>query len=333
DVILTTDPQGNTAAWYTVLYLTAEEVEQVRAMNLRAGFELINASEWDMANLIGFTEAADFLNIEIAAQAIANLDPIQQRENMEQFLAMNLDIVTCQPQDLDIAAATFDPLVDAGTILTFMSNVPTGYTAGVEYVAAITSALVEKGIDAASMLADAMGGQGDVIAITLSAVNFVCNTRDQAFLDTLAERYPGINVVEIGGFQTPAEAGTVTAGLLTRFPNVTGIYVSYSHPALDVLEAVRGLGRDDVKIVTMDLDSTIALDMAMGGNVVGIVVDLPFIMGFGRALLAAYGALDKEAPGFLASPSFKVDSSNLLEAYRLSLGIEAPQEVQDALSR
>lgn len=85
--ITTLDADGNPAAWYTDLSLTKEELEKVRSMNLKACFELINESEWDGANLIGFQEACDAMNIEIVAQGNCNLDPITQKNNMESFMA------------------------------------------------------------------------------------------------------------------------------------------------------------------------------------------------------------------------------------------------------
>lgn len=214
--ITTFGPDGKTATWYTELELTPDELAQVRSMNLTACFELINASEWDNANLIGFTEACEAMNIKIVGQGCCDLDPITQKANMESFAALNPDIVSCQPQDLDVCAPTFDPLWQAGVKLTFMSNVPTGYTAGKEYVGAITDSIVDMGIDSAEMMADAIGGEGDILAITVADVNYVCNTRDQAFLDTIAEKYPNINVVEVGGFSTASEAGQVASALIRR---------------------------------------------------------------------------------------------------------------------
>lgn len=155
ETITTVGPDGSPAAWYTELELTPEELAQVRSMNLTACFELINASEWDNANLIGFQDACEAMNIKIVGQGCCDLDPIQQKTNMESFAALNPDIVTCQPQDLDVCAPTFDPLWQAGVKLTFMSNVPTGYTAGKEYVGAITDSIVDMGIDSAEMMADA----------------------------------------------------------------------------------------------------------------------------------------------------------------------------------
>lgn len=333
--ITTYDPFGEKATWYTELSLTPEEVAQVRAMNLRVGWELINASEWDAANLTGFKEAAALLNMDIVAEANCDLDPVKQKANMEQFAGLDLDIVSCQPQDLDIAAEWFDPLVEQGVKLVFMSNVPTGYEPGKQYVGAITDSLYDMGVDSADMMADSIGGEGKVISIEVAGVNYVCNTRDGAFRDTIAAKYPNIEVVEIGGFQSPDEAGTITSALLTKYPEVKGIYVSYSTPAISVLEAVKALNRTDVKIITMDLDTTASLDLAQGGNISGIAADLPYLMGFGRALIAAYGVLGKECPGncYFTSPSYKGVRDNLAETYLLSFGVPAPDVVLEALKK
>lgn len=333
EVITTFGPDGEVATWYDELHLTAEEVEQVRSMNLRACYELVTESEWSRANLLGFQDAARELNIDVVGIASAELDPIRQKNNMENFAALNCDIITAQPQELDIAASTFDPLVERGVQLVFLSNVPTGYEPGVHYVSALTDSLYDMGVDAADLMAEAIGYEGDIITITVAGVSYVTNTRDAAFKETIEKKYPNIRIVADGGFQGLGEAGTVASGLLTRYPNVKGIYVSFSNPAVSVLEAVRGLGRDDVAIVTMDLDSVAALDMVQDGNVKGIAVDLAYAMGYGRAILGAYGAIGKPAPKYVTSPSFKVTKENLVEGWNLSFGVDPPAEVMRELNR
>lgn len=333
--ITTKGPDGNVATWYTKLSLTPEEVAKVRAMHLRVGWELINTSEWDNANLTGFKEAAAALNMEIVATANGDLDPVKQKADMENFASMKLDVVSAQAWDLDIASQWFDPLVKQGVKLVYMSNVPKGYNPGKQYVGAITDSLYDMGVDSADMMAEALGGSGKILSIEVAGVNYVTNTRDGAFRDTIKSKYPNIKLVEVGGFQKPDEAGTITSALLTKYPDVKGIYVSYSTPAISVLQAVKSMNRKDVKIITMDLDTTASLDMAQGGNIYGIAVDLPYLMGYGRALIAAYGALGKPCPDqcYFTSPSFKSTKANLADAYKLSFGAPAPKEVTDALSK
>ena len=330
--ITTFGPEGGVAAWYDKLELSAAEVTKVRAMNLKAAYEYVTESDWDKANLRGFQDACKLLNISVVGIASAELDPVRQKANMENFMALHPDIITCQPQDLDVAApTTFAPLAKKGVKLVFLSNVPKGFKAGIDYVAGITDSLTDMGYGAADLMAQAIGGKGDIITVVVAGVNYVCNTRDGAFTKRIKEKYPNIKIVEEGGFQAMKEAGPQANGLLTRYPNVKGIYVSFSNPAIDVLEAVHTLGKKGVKIITMDLDTIACVDMAQGGNIYGIVADSPYSMGFGRALLGAYGAIGKPAPKYVASPAQNVTKANVASLWKWSFGENLPDDVQKAL--
>jgi ribose transport system substrate-binding protein len=331
--ITTKGPDGEVATWYTELQLTPEELQKVKEKNARICYETVTDSEWDQANLRGFKAAAESLNMKIVAIANAQLNPTNQKNNMENFVALKPDVINTQPHALKIAAKTFDPLVAQGIKFVFLSNVPEGYTPGKQYVSALTDSLYDMGKDAAVALAKAIGEKGEILSIEVAGVNYVTNTRDGAFRDTIKQKYPNIKIDTVGGFQTPDQAGQVTTGLLTRFPNVKGIYVSFSTPADSVLEGLRSLGRRDVKIVTDDLDSVCALDMARNGNVAAIVEDLAYQMGYGRALLSAYGVINKAAPKYVASPSFTVTRGNLVDGWKLSFGVVPPPDIMKALGK
>nr|WP_309100341.1 substrate-binding domain-containing protein [Fredinandcohnia onubensis] len=333
DVITTKGPDGETATWYDALRLTPDEVQKVRSMKLRAAFEAPTESEWGNANLRGYKAGAEMLGIELAGTAYAELDPSRQKENMESFMALGVDMIDSQPQEIGLAAKTYDPLVEKGIDLTFLSNVPEGYTPGKEYVGALTDSLYDMGVDAADLLAEAIGGEGEILTITVSSVNYVSNTRDNAFKETIEKKYPKIKIVDNGGFELVKDAGNVANGLLTRYPNVKGVYVSFSTPAIEVLEVLRSLGKKDVKVTTMDLDTICTLDMVNDGNIYGIVADLPFAMGYGRAMLGAYGALGKEAPKYITSPSFKITKENVEEGWKMSFGEELPEDIKKALKK
>ncbi len=331
DKITTRGPDGDIATWYDQVQLTPEEVEKVRSMNLTAAYELVTESEWSRANLRGFKDASKELNIEVVGVASAELDPIKQKNNMESFASLDPDIITSQPQEVDLAASTFDPLVEQGVNLVFLSNVPTGYEPGKQYVSALTDSLVQMGKDAADLTADALEGEGEILTITVAGKSYVTNTRDDAYREAIKNNHPGLTIAEDGGFQKMSEAGRIANGLLTRHPEADAIYVSFSTPAVDVLEAVKGLGRDEVDIITMDLESVTALNMARGGNVYGYAIDLAYSMGYARAILGAYGAIDKQAPKYVTSPSYKVTRDNLAEGWRRSFGQQLPEEIKNAL--
>jgi ribose transport system substrate-binding protein len=167
DKITTTGPDGETATWYDAIRLTPDEVQKVRSMNLRAAFEAPTESEWGNANLRGYKAGLDMLGIELAGTAYAELDPSRQKENMESFMALGVDMIDSQPQEIGLAAKTYDPLVKKGIDLTFLSNVPEGYKPGKEYIGALTDSLYDMGVDAADLLAEAIGGEGEILTITV----------------------------------------------------------------------------------------------------------------------------------------------------------------------
>jgi ribose transport system substrate-binding protein len=101
-------------------------------------------------------------------------------------------------------------------------------------------------------------------------------------------------------------------------------------PAQGVLAALNNAGNTSTKLVTLDLDDTIATNMATGGATVGIVCDKAYEFGKAMALSAAYALLDKKAPEFGIVDAVTVTKENLSEGYA-AWHQEVPKAVKDAL--
>ncbi len=247
-------------------------------------------------------------------------------------MAQNPDIIISLAIGPDAGAEAFRPAVDAGVSLVFLSNVPQGYVHGEDYVGIVTDDLAAMGITAADLLADALGGEGEVGFIFHDAAYYVTNQRDQAFKSWIEINYPGMEIVAEQGLADPAAAEEIASALLTRNPDLDGIYAPWSAgPADGVIAALRAAGASDVAVVTMDLDTNVSLDMVEGGNVVGIAADEAYNLGRTMALEGAYGVLGKSAPAFVVVPAIGVTADNIVEGYRQSLADDPPQEVLDAL--
>ena len=63
-----------------------------------------------------------------------------------------------------------------------------------------------------------------------------------------------------------------------------------------MLAALRANGNTKTRIVTLDLDEPLALDMAKGGNTFALIADKAYELGRAMAKSAAYGLLGKKAP-------------------------------------
>ena len=188
------------------------------------------------------------------------------------------------------------------------------------------------GIAAANLLGNALGGEGEIGFIFHDAPFYVTNQRDQAFKAWIEINFPGIQIVAEQGLADPATAEDIASTMLTRNPGLDGIYAPWSAgPADGVLAALRAVGASDVAVVTMDLDTNVSLDLVEGGNIVGIAADEAYEIGRTMATEGAYGLLGKEAPPFVVVPAIEVTADNIVDAYRVSLAADPPQQVLDAL--
>ena len=92
---------------------------------------------------------------------------------------------------------------------------------------------------------------------------FVTNQRDQGFRDTMAEKYPDINIVTEQGFTDEKGCSEQGDAILTQYPNINGIYASWDIPMEGVLSSVRAAGMEgQIALTTIDLGNNIALEIA-----------------------------------------------------------------------
>jgi ribose transport system substrate-binding protein len=117
-------------------------------------------------------------------------------------------------------------------------------------------------------------------------------------------------------------------------PDLSGAYAMFSQPVGDgVLAALRANGNTKTKLVSLDLDEPLALDMAKGGNTFAVVADKAYELGRAMAKAAAYGLLGKKAPAFVVAPALTITRSNVVEGYRESLHRDPPASVLEAVGR
>jgi ribose transport system substrate-binding protein len=320
-------PNGEIPGGLDELLLSNEESAEVSALGLTAVFVWHTSGDFTSAVEAGAREQFEALGIKVLASTQANFDAATQADNVASVLALDPDIVVAIAVDPTSAASSFQQIVDDGRILVIMTTPPAGYRAGQEFVSIVTADLALAGKYNAELLIDAMGNSGEVVYMYHDADFWFTNQRDQAFKNWLGYLAPDINIVEESGFTDEARTQEIAAALLTKNPNITGFYVPWATAAQGVLAAVRDAGRDEIKIVTNDLDTILAANMYAGGNVVGISAPNAFGIGIGLAIAAAYGALGKPAPELVASEPIKVTADNLADAWKADLGVDAPANV------
>ncbi|WP_424767564.1 substrate-binding domain-containing protein [Paenibacillus sp. sgz302251] len=329
--ILSKGPDGESAVSAKTLQLTAEEVDKIKEGNYTAAISMHYAgNDWSTAQLKGLKDTFAKMNIEIVATTDANFKAETQVANIETILAKKPDILVSIPVDAVSTANIFKKAADAGVKIVFMDNKANGLVAGKDYVSVVSADNYGNGVEAAHILAKAIGEEGEVGVIYHDADFFVTKQRTDAFEKTIKEEYPNIKIVDRGGIAGPNDGEKVAAAQLTKNANLKGMFVVWDVPAEGALAAARSAGRNDLAISTIDLGTNVALDIAKGGMIKGLGAQLPYDQGVAEAILAAYSLLGKEAPPYVAVPALQVNQENILESWKTVYQTDAPQVILDA---
>jgi ribose transport system substrate-binding protein len=326
----TRGPGGETPTPSSALTLSDAEAAKIKAGRFSAALLWHTSSDFVNAVTAGATDEFNRLGISVVATTDAGFDAAKQKNDVETVMAKKPSAILTLPLDPVASAEAFRPAVAAGVKLVLLSNVPKGFVQGKDYVAIVTDDLFQMGKQAADALAAALGRKGKVAWIFHDAQYYVTNQRDNAFKTTIEKDYPEMKIVAQAGITDPARAQDIAQALLTKDPDLDGIYVTWAEPAEGVLAALRAAGNTKTKIVTLDLSEPIALDMVKGGNVAAIVADKAYELGRAMATAAGYGLIGKAAPPFVVAPALTVTKANVAEAWRESLHREAPKSVLGA---
>ena len=134
----------------------------------------------------------------------------------------------------------------------------------------ITSDNAQLGRETAHYLAEAIGGQGNVIMFTHDPHPGV-RARSEAAAAEFAN-YPGITVVESRHIEVPGPvdfARTLTQDLLTAYPNdgdIAGIWAGWDEPALGAVQAIEASGREGIVVVGIDGTDFAQEEIKKGGS-------------------------------------------------------------------
>ncbi len=327
----TTGPNGEKATPTSAVKLSDKEVQNIKGGNHTAVMTWHQSSDFTTAVTQGAEDEFERLGIEVVATTNANFDAGKQRNDIETVMARKPDVMLTLPVDPVATASAYRAATRAGTNLVLLSNVPKGFKQGNDYVTVVTDDLFQMGKQAADALAASIGGKGNIAYFFHDAAYYVTNQRDQAFKKTIEQNYPNIKIVAEQGIADPNQAQDQANAVLTKNPDLAGIYVTFSQPPAEgVLAALRNNNNTNTKLVSLDLDEPLALDMVRGGNVAALVSDKAYELGQTMARASAYGLLDKKAPPFIVAPATTVTAGDVEQGYQESLHRDPPQSVTDA---
>jgi len=329
----TLGPNGEKPVSGMDLSISDADVAKLKAGNYTAALMWhVNVDQMN-AITVGATQEFAKYGIKVVATTDDEFDTAKQKNNFETVMAKNPNIILAVPFDPVAAAETFAPARDKGVKLVFLSDAPKGWTVGKDFVTEVSADLNALGVNAATVLGDAMGGKGKVGYIYFAPRLRTPNVRDQAFHDTLLSKYPGIQIVAEQGLDDPQKSEQIANAFLLQHPDLDGIYAPWAAPAEAVLAALRNAGNTHTKIATMDLSEPLALDMVTGGNVAGLSIDQAYYYGAISARMAAMALVGETVPPYVTVPTRAVTKDNVEQAYTKDYQRPLPDSVAKALGK
>ena len=323
-------PSGDAAGSIDDVQLTEEEKETIRSGNYTAAFcyhqldNQVNLSKYEATCAV-----LEDLNIKVVSTTDAQSNADKLVDDLETTLALEPDVLFSMPYDPDVTAAAYKKIVDAGTKIVFMENIPTGFTED-QYVAMTNSDSYGNGKYAADILAREIGYEGKIAMVYYDAEFFTTNERDRGFKETMEASYPGIEIVDEYGFTSIDVVGASADAMFAEHPDLVGVYASWDIPAEDVIASAQAVGLNDLAITTVDLGDNSATLIASNGMIKGVGCPKAVETGTIEGLAAACGLLEKDIPKYLISASQPVARDNVLEAYNICFDIDTPEIVQEA---
>jgi ribose transport system substrate-binding protein len=335
--VFSSGPHGETASPAASANLSDEEVVKVKGMNATAAIVLhYGGNDWSTAQVAGLKARFAELGINVVAVTDANFKPDKQVSDVETVLAKKPNIIISIPTDPVATAAAYRKAADAGVKLVFMDNVPNGFTAGKDYVSVVSADNKGNGIASAHLMARSLNGKGKIGVIFHEADFFVTKQRYEGFKTTITANYPGTKIVEEQGIAGPDFAGdaqNVANAMLSKHPDLAGIWAVWDVPAEGVMAAARAAGRTDLKIATEDLGKNVAIALAKDQLVTGLGAQLPYDQGVTEANLAAGALLGKSAPPYIALSALAVDHDNVLDSWKQVYHQDPPGDLVSAYKK
>lgn len=324
-------PNGETVTLDTdSLKLTVDEVKMIQEGNYKI------AISWNTLNGEYFTawrqgslDCAEYLNMDIVAEASCEFDAAKQLSDIESMIPLNPDVIIASPIDPVGAAKGFKPAIDAGIKLAFISNIPEGYVKGRDYIGIATSNAWDWGVFAFELIYDIVGSGGKIAAMPTETNYWFNNVVTGAFLKEVEES--DIDLLETAGYVTFDDAYKTATAIVLNHPDVEAIYIDFCTPGAGVINALKDAGRiEDIDLVTGAADEPGLLSL-INGDFDGIAGDVTYLVGWNAVLEAAYGILGKEGPDYAVCPAIKITVDNIREVWAAGKGIPLPASVDEAL--
>lgn len=227
----------------------------------------------------GAVRAARELGVEIFWKGSQKEDDrAQQITVVEDFISRGVDGIVLAPLD---DRALMRPVRDAAR-----ESIPVviidSSLQGSDFVSYVATDNYKGGVLAASRLGELLGGRGEIFLIRYQEGSASTTQREAGFKDTMTQEFPEVTLLVQDQYTgaTTETAYQLAENLISRFPDVTGIFAPNESSTFGTLRALQESGLAG-KVKFVGFDSSPKLVQALrDGHIHGLVLQDPMAMGY-----------------------------------------------------
>lgn len=224
---------------------------------------------------------------------------------IDAVLGENPDVLCLSAIDMDSCQAQLEAAEENGIpVIVLDSGVKTG---NVNATCVVDN--YQAGVQAAVKLTDTIGGSGKIAVMTHVESAQNCQEREQGFTETIAEKYPDIEIVNISHQNEETSVSEMAESVLKLFPDVKGYFCTNENVSGDVLDAISASGKE-VAVVGIDAGKK-QKDAIKSGKEVGVLVQNAYGMGYATVVAAARAVLGMENDESINPGMEWIDSENI----------------------
>ncbi len=336
NTVVSDGQRGEKGVLASSLKITPEQAAKIKAGNFTVAISMgWLGDDWASEQLKGLKETFAKLGIKVIAETNADWDDAKQIADLNAIAVLKPDLLVSIPLNGQTTAAAYKKVQAGGAKVVFIDQAVDGMNPGKDYAAIISSDNLALGMYIADLLAESVGGKGDVGAMFFANDFYVTNLRYEGFVARLMAKYPNINLVAVAGHDNPNKGQEVAQALLARYPNLKGLYGSWSIPAMGAAAAANVAGKksSDFKIVCENFDQIVAANIAKNGLIAGISSQRPYDQGVAEATVGALALIGAPTPPYVVVPPLAVKRANLPASYKTIYRTDLPVALANDLKK
>lgn len=328
------DAQGQAATSAAELTLSADDIAAIKEMAPTIAVFMHRTDEDAAKAFVAGAEAAikDY-GFNLVTVSSADSDVSKQVADLETIQANSPDGIIGIPLDASATASAWRSVADAGTKLVFTDYAPDGFEVGKDYYTIVANDDRNNGRIDGYLLARGIGCTGEVGLVPYVDHGWFSNYERYLGIKEALADFPDITIVEeteIAGPDFAGDGEKAASAMLTKHPELAGIWSFWATPGSGVVQAVKASGRSDVVTVTNDLTEPAALDILQGQEIYGLASGQYRAQGYTEVTALALGLLGKDVPPYTVLPAYAVDKDNVLQAWKDIYAAEPTQAMVDA---